>query len=246
MMRSILRKTSLALVGAGAAGVMVLALSGTSFAAVNTTNQAGYQAGNNSYRFRFVQGAMTLPLNGCANGNFINSGVQLIGASNAAVGARCNGASSFIVGWNVGYPGSGTTFPPVTFSATTAPGHRILLQIFYDQTTNFVHFTAVDETGGVTLFTVSSNAGAALYKEAVLSTDVSNPLVTPPAPGTNYTLVAWDSGALTTYNGTRGTGICGPWGTAEQQAVSGAKIVAAAPVLYNNCSQFNVRIYGTG
>jgi hypothetical protein len=98
-MRPILRGAALAVACTGAAA-LALGPNAPSFAAartivVSTTNQAGYQVGNNAYRFRFVQGVITLPLTGCTDqnnhNNYRNSGVQLIGASgaNAAVGVEC-------------------------------------------------------------------------------------------------------------------------------------------------------------
>jgi hypothetical protein len=254
-MRPILRRIALAVVGTGAAAAMVLGSGAASFAAVNTTvnttNQAGYQVGNNAYRFRFVQGEMTLPLTGCADNNnhnnYRNSGVQLIGATgaSAAVGAECINVFGprYFVGWNLGY--SGHTFPSLPHLTTAvAAGHQILVKLFYDQSTNFIHFSAVDKTTNTTLLSTAQSAGPALYKQAVLSADVSNPLPSPPPPGTSKILVPFTGGAVTTYNGTHGTGINGPWGVQQEQAVNGTHLVANAPVLSNSGTTFNVRIHG--
>lgn len=248
-MRPILRRGALATVGAGVAAAVMLGSSTASFAAVttpivNTTNQAGYQVGNNAYRFRLVQGQMTLPLvSQCTNGNYRNSGIQLITSTgnSFAVGAEC-GTGGYAVGYRFGYPGN--TFPALGILATVAGGDQIFMQLYYDQTTNFVHVTAVDKTTNTTLVSTAVTAGAAAYKQAVLSADVQNPLGTPPPPGSNYVLVPFTNGAVTTYGGLRGTGINGPWGVQEEQAVSGSLVIAAAPLLFKSDSQFNVRIYG--
>jgi hypothetical protein len=108
-----------------------------------------------------------------------------------------------------------------------------------------VQFTAIDETANnTTLVSEVKPAGAPSYKQAVLSADVSNPLHSPPPPGTSTILVPFTTGTVTTYNGTHGTGINGPWGVQQEQAVNGAHVVANAPLLYNSGTTFNVRIYG--
>jgi hypothetical protein len=151
--------------------------------------------------------------------------------------------AKYFAGWAQGY--SGNTFPSLTLTAGAAAGDQILLQLYYDQATNFVHFTAVDQTTGKTLVSTAKPAGAALYKQAILTADVSNPLPHPPPPGTSTILVPFTHGAVTTYNGTHGTGINGPWGVQQEQAINGlGQVVANAPLLYNSGTTFNVRIYG--
>jgi hypothetical protein len=227
-----------------AAAALVLGPSAVSFANVNTSNQAGYQVGDNAYRFRFVQGVMTLPLlSQCSNLNYTNSGVQLIGATgqSAAVGVQCSGGHYF-AGWLLSY--AGNTFPTLAHLTPVAGGDQILVQLYYDQTTNNVNFTAIDQTTGMTLVHAAAFAGSALYKQAVLSADVSNPLASPPPPGTSFILVPFTNSAVTTYGGIHGTGISGPWGVQEEQAVNGAHVIANAPLLYNSGTTFNVRVNG--
>ncbi len=80
--------------------------------------------------------------------------------------------------------------------------------------------------------------------QAVLSANVATPLPHPPPPGTSQILVPFTDAAATTYNGTHGTGINGPWGVQQEQAVNGNHVIANAPTLYNSGTTFNVRIHG--
>jgi len=132
-----------------------------------------------------------------------------------------------------------------SLASPVAPGDQILVQLFYDQSTNFVHFTVVDNTTHNTVVSAAQPAGAALYKQALLTADVSNPLPHPPPPGASTVLVPFTAGAVTTYNGIHGTGINGPWGVQREQAINGqGQVVANAPLLYKTGATFNVRIYG--
>ena len=71
-----------------------------------------------------------------------------------------------------------------------------------------------------------------------------------PAPGTNFVLVPFSDVSVTSYNGTRGTnsGMNGPWGVTGLQAVNGAHVEFAAPLLYDSNGDsdntFNAREYG--
>jgi hypothetical protein len=154
--RPILRRTALGIAGTGAAAVLALGPSTPSFAAaipiVNTTNQAGYVAGNGSWNFRFVQAVVTLPplgIGGCpltSKPNYLESSLQLIGAPsgglpagpNAAIGVTCrlypfpNNFYSYRLGWALGYAGS--TYPALDrISFPLASGARYLLQLYYNQ-----------------------------------------------------------------------------------------------------------------
>jgi hypothetical protein len=139
--RPILRRVALAVVGTGAAATIVIGSSIASFAGVNTTvntsNQAGYQVGNNAYQFRFVNAEITVPSSAnCTNpqslnNNLINSGVQLIDATgkSAAVGLECVNVFGlrYFAGWNLNYQGN--TFPSLNLTSAVLPGHKVHLQL---------------------------------------------------------------------------------------------------------------------
>jgi hypothetical protein len=128
--RPILRRTALGIAGTGAAAALALGPSTPSFAAaipiVNTTNQAGYQAGGHTWNLRYVQAVVTLPKAtspqfGCPvedSPNYLQSSLQLISTPsghNAAIGVKCrhtpfpDNLNIYHLGWALNY--SGNTHP---------------------------------------------------------------------------------------------------------------------------------------
>jgi hypothetical protein len=256
--RPILRRAALAAAGTGAAAAMALGSSVPSFAAtipiVNTTDQAGYQAGNNAWRFRYVQAEMFLPhpgspQHGCpidaSNPNHLESSLQLIGAPsgpNAAIGVRCLHTSVgniYTLGWARGY--SGNKHPALDHPGPRVlPGDIIMLKLYYDTGKHTMRFTACHAVGGppdcgtytdpADLLDITVGVPPTDYKQAVVSANVANPLPHPPAPGTSQILAPFKEAAVTTYNGIHGTGINGPWGVQqeiERQLAFGGNLIAA-------------------
>jgi hypothetical protein len=140
--RAALHRAALAAASTGVAAALALSPSTPSLAAaipiVNTTSQAGYQAGNNAWNFRYVQAVVTLPLAaspqyGCpvtSSPNYLESSLQLIGTTgfNAAIGVSCNNiqllGNRYRVGWTVGYLGN--LHPPLNqLGPLVNPGDRI-------------------------------------------------------------------------------------------------------------------------
>jgi hypothetical protein len=236
-----LTRGAVALTGAlltfGAVSMMLTTAAG---AAINTSNAAGYQAGNGAWSFRYVQTTFTVPELACTGqDDFLAAGAILQGSlANATVGVACDGS--------VPQAGWGTT------SLTSQAGgslavhgdDNITVAIYYDQTTGYDYFYATDNTTGASA-TWAHKAGVAEYHYALTGAYVNNPLQHPPAPGSNFVLVPFTGSTVTSYDGTRGTGLNGPWGGAtELQAVNGAHVIAAAPALFKGGSTFNVRVYG--
>ena len=118
-------------------------------AAVDPVKQAAYLVGGNGYLFRFVGATLTQPTSGCTNfsGNYVRSGVQLIGAPgpNVAVGLECDNGK-YVAGYTSGYQGN--KFPELQNLTTTSfPGtdaDKILLQLYYDPRAATVKITAKD------------------------------------------------------------------------------------------------------
>jgi hypothetical protein len=251
---------------------------------VNTNNQAGYVAGNGSWNLRFVQTVVTLPSPtspqyGCpftSSPNYLESSLQLIGLPpglNAAIGVTCrffpfpDNFYSYRLGWALGYAGS---TDPALDNIVPLPlnaGDRILLQLYYsqghpgqgDQTVKFTACYAVGSPAHCEFPTPEVNfiksVPVTLYKFAVVSANVANPMPHPPATGTSQILMSFTDAAVTSYNGTHGTGINGPWSVRRQdetETAVGGNLVAAPtglttvqpPPPQNATSTFDIKIFG--
>jgi hypothetical protein len=247
--RPIMRCVALTAAGTGAATALALGPSTPSFAVARTTvvttnNEAGYQAGNGFWNFRFVQAVVTLPppsspQHGCGSSsspNYVESSLQLIAAADrAAIGVKCrffSGHYEYRLGWALGYLGN--TQPPLDHELFSLdPGDRILLQLFYDQgqqanlkdqTVRFTECLAVgvpahcqNPVNVTRSVSVPCFKSTPCYKFAVVSANVANPMPFPPTAGTSQILMPFTDAAVTSLNGTHGTpGILGPWGVQPQ------------------------------
>jgi hypothetical protein len=222
----------------GTAGLMMATAAGATVKDTGNPALAGYQAGNGSWNFRYVTTTLRVPEGACNSDDFVAGGVELAGNNSlAATGVFCvNGVPT--AGWST------RSLNHIAAGGFVVQGDDdIQVSTYYDQTTGYDYFYATDLTTGVS-DTWAHKAGVAEYHYARAGNLVNNPLLFPPAPGTNYILTYfWDSG-VTSYNGTHGTGLNGAWGVQQVQAVHGAHINAQAPVLFDSGTSFNVRVYG--
>lgn len=224
------------LLGFGTAGLM---LAGSAGASVNTSNTAGYMAGNGHWNFRYVASTILVPENACGSDDFVASGVELSGTlSSASVAVACNNGAPEVF-WGM------TSLNQVANGGLNVHGDDLIkLSLYYNQTTGYDNFYAHDLTTGAT-DVWAHKAGVAQYIHAAAATVVNNPLLYPPSPGTSYILVKNTSTEVTSTNGTHGAGINGPWGAAQRmQAMNGAHVIANAPNLFENGQGFDVRVYG--
>lgn len=241
-------------------------------AAVDPVKQAAYLVGGNGYLFRFVGATLTQPTSGCTNfsGNYVRSGVQLIGAPgpNVAVGLECDNGK-YVAGYTSGYQGN--KFPELQNLTTTSfPGtdaDQILLQLYYDPRAATVKITAKDLVTGrpyindVLLPTGNPPGVDAQYYQAVLGGEVLNPLPAPPPLNTSEILQQFNDCSVTTYAHfgipavIKGTGIkpppkdpqgvaVDPWGVRVERAFNGTKKIADVSALRLAGTAFHVRIFG--
>lgn len=233
-----------ALIALGALGATSAGAAGAATSTpITNRHLAGYQIGDNNWRFRFNATEFTVPEHACDDDSYLGSGIALTGTTdNVAVGVACDDGTPE-AGFAFAY--SGTTDPGLfTHGTHVSRDDLIQAQIYYDPANNHVFLWEFDVTRNRILVNDSFNAHSALYKTALQGAWVDNPLDSPPAPDTSFVLVPFADSMVTTYNGTHGTGVNGPWGVTQIQALNGAHIIAAAPVLYNGNTQFNVRLYG--
>lgn len=244
MRNRIARYSATLVAGVFALGVFGAATGGAAVAGtvLNTHNEAGYRAGNGNWRFRFVQTEFTVPENVCSD-SYVGAGVMLAGVTNnVALGVGCHDGFPFA---GYGFGSTSTTNPFLwTRITSVAADDVIFAQIYYDVANNHVFLYEYDKTTHILLTNDSFNAHSALYKWATAATWVTNPLHNPPAPGTSFILVPFTDTHVTSYDGTRGSGISGRWGAHGLQAVHGSHVIAAAPLLYHFHTQFNVRLFG--
>jgi hypothetical protein len=228
-----------ALLTFGAVSTMLAIAAGASANVINRAREAGWQSGNGSWTFRWVQTTFTVPVNACGSDDFQTASASLKSAqAMAIVGVGCvSGVPR--AGWS-------TTglMNPASGSFAVHGGDSVSVSIYYDKSTGYDYFHAKDNTTGMTR-NWANKAGAASYHYAFTYAEVNNPLQYPPPPGTNYVLVPYTGSSVTSLDGTHGQGLNGPWGVTQVQAVNGSQVIAAAPVLYNNGSTFNVRVYGS-
>lgn len=225
-----------ALLAFGAVGTIMASAAG---ATVNTSNEAGYRAGNGAWNFRYVTTTFTVPELACTGrDDFQAAGVILQGSlANATVGVSCNGSTP-MAGWST------TSLTHHAGGALAVSGDdNVTVAAYYDTTTGFDYFYATDNTNGHSA-TWAHKAGVAEYHFALAGAVVNNPLQHAPSPGNSFILVPFSNSGVTSYDGTHGSGLNGPWGVTGLQAVNGAHVIAAAPVLYNNWTTFNVRVIG--
>ncbi|HEY2578900.1 MAG TPA: hypothetical protein VGI74_21555 [Streptosporangiaceae bacterium] len=201
---------------------------------------AGYHAGNGAWSFRYVTTTFSVPLLACTgDDDFVAAGVQLAGDhSTASLGVICNDGQP-VAAW-----GTSSLNQVNGGNLIVSNDDNVTLSIYYDTNTGFDHFNVMDNTTDVS-GSWAHKAGVALYRSADAAMVVPNPLQHQPAPGTNGVLVGpFTKTTVTALNGTRGTGINGPWGFRKLQAFNGAHLIAKAPVLYNGWTTFNGRTYG--
>lgn len=137
------------------------------------------------------------------------------------------------------------------------------MKLYYSQADHTVRFTACRPVSSPPqcgtsptdqLLDINVSIAPTDYKQAVLSANVANPLPHPPAPGTSQILVPFRGAAVTTYNGTHGTGINGPWGVQqenERESVFGGNLIAAPTGLTTvqspgqiTTSEFSIKMFG--
>jgi hypothetical protein len=237
----------------GTAGMMMAGAAGATIVSTGNPAAAGYQAGNGSWNFRYVTTTLRVPQNCGTNspnpspgGDFRAGGVELRGnplnsASNfstASLAVVCNGGTPRV------YWGTQSLYNVHFGGLIVAFDDNVQLSIYYDQTTGYDYFYSTDLTTG-NYANWAHKAGVAEYHYAAAGEYVNNPLLYPPAPGTNYIQTYFSATGVTSYNGTHGTGLNGPWGVQQVVAQNGAHIIAQAPVLFDNGSSFNVRVYGS-
>ena len=233
-----------ALLALGIAGATTAGAAGAT-----TGNQpyAGYQTRDSGWHIRYIQASFTVPLHACSSDDFQLAAVALTGAANnAAVGVTCwNGVPW--AGYEQNYTG---TTNPGSFKHVTAVAANDSYQatIYYDQGDNFDSLTLNNLTTGTdNIVNDTSFAHGALYTQAMAIAQTANPpghSCDSTSPGGSFILVPfWHAGA-TAYNGMRGAGLNGPWGSANQLTQNnGAQTIAAAPLLYGGGTTFNVREY---
>jgi hypothetical protein len=202
---------------------------------------AGYQAGGHDYFFRYVTTTFVIPELACTGqDDFVGAGAALWGTNSfAGVFAYCNGATPTIA-WstdNLRHPSGGNLVVSADDSVTVT--------VFYDATTGYDNFYATDNTTGRS-GSWAHKAGPAEFSHAYAEALMNNPLEHPPAGGSNYTLVPFLNTGVTSISGVHGTGggMNGPWGISMVIAMTGAHLTAEAPVIYNNDTTFNVRVFG--
>lgn len=220
---------------AGAAGAGVI---------TNTSGIAGYVAGNGSYSFRYATTTFSVPEYACVSDDFVAGGIELVGSlgsthDNAVIGVHCIGHTPWV------YWSTTSLTHLASGGLIVSDDDNVTVSVYYDATTGYDYFYVTDNTSGAS-DSWAHKAGVAEYHYDYNVAVVNDPLHYPPPPGSNYALVTFTNSGLTTYSGVHGTGLNGPWGYNELEAVNGAHVVAAAPVLYNGYSTFNVRIYGNG
>lgn len=249
-MRKVIARLTLAPAVLLCAGALTLAAAVPAGATTNTSNQAGYRAGGAGlWNLRYVQAEFTVPQHACTGDDFNGAGVQLAGHVNSvAVGVACDGSVP-TAGYQFAY--NGTTWSSTwTFTTKCAADDRIFASLYYDTVNNYVELYEVDLTTGVTLVNDSALAYGAGYHWATAAAQVNTPLAYAPGPGQNFILVPFSDVTVTSYNGTHGTnhGMNGSWGVAGIQAVNGAHVIFAAPVLYGTSggsdNTFNTREFG--
>jgi hypothetical protein len=256
-MRKILTRLTLAPAAVLAAGALTFATAGPAGATISTpethptANQAGYQAGGEAglWGFRYIQAEFTVPQHACSSDDFNSAGIQLAGrVDSVTVGVACSGSTP-TAGYQYAY--QGTTWSNTwKFTTKTLADDRIFASLYYDVDNNYVALYEIDLTTGTTLVNDTTTAYGGMYHWATASATVNTPLVFAPEPGTNFVLVPFSDVSVTSYNGTRGTnsGMNGPWGVTELQAVNGAHLELGAPILYdsdgNSDNTFNAREYG--
>jgi hypothetical protein len=244
LMRSTIRRLALVPGTVLAAGALILGTATAAGATVKTTDGwAGYRAGNGNWNFRYIQGTFVVPQHACTSDDYSASGVHLGGTIDfATVGVACTGSPAAITtywAYNNGAT-SGITY------GTTAPAadDTVFVSLYYNAANNDTNVYEYDETSGTTLLSTFITAGTALYKWASAFGIVNPSQPAPPPSGTSYTLVPFSQVRVTSYNGTRGTGINGPWGVQDEEAVNGAHVFAAGTNLSDGWGSFNVTEYG--
>jgi hypothetical protein len=259
-MRRILTRLTVAPAAGLAAGALALAVAAPAgatpvmaepaMAMINTTNQAGFQAGSRGHwSFRFIRAEFTVPQHACSSDDFNRAGIQLAGTvDSVAVGVACQGSTP-MAGYQFGY--HGTTWSNTwTFTTKASSDDLILASLYYDVGNNYVSLQETDVTTGQTLVNDTSLAYGAMYHWATALAQVNTPLIYPPNAGQSIVLVPFSDVTVTTYNGTHGRrgGMTGPWAVTGLRAVNGAHVEFAAKSLYSSGSgrdnTFNTREYG--
>jgi hypothetical protein len=232
------------------ASLLTLGVMGTTMASaaasatiVTTGNPAyaGYQSGGGGWYFRYVTTTFVVPELACTGqDDFVAAGAELWGNNTyAAAGVQCEGSTP-VAGWttrSLSHLAGG--------GLIVADDDAITVSVFYDQTTGFDYFSATNDTTGASN-NWAHRAGAAQYSHAFAEALVNNPLRDPPPGGDNYVLVPFYGTGVTSVSGVHGSGggLNGPWGVSMVVAMNGAHLIAEAPVLYNNDTTFNVRVFG--
>lgn len=243
-MRSTIRRLALVPGTVLAAGALVLGMATAAGATVkDSTGWAGYRAGNGNWMFRYIQGTFVVPQHACVSDDYSASGVHLGGKVDFVnLGVACTGTPAALTTYFTYDNGATTT----TTYATTAPAadDTVFASIYYNQANNDANVYEYDETTSTTLVSTWITAGTAQYTWASAFGIVNTAQPAPPSPGSSITLVPFSQVRVTSYDGTHGQGISGPWGVQQEQGVNGAHVIDSGTGLSDGWTSFNVTEYG--
>jgi hypothetical protein len=251
LMRSTIRRLALVPGTLLAAGALVLGMATAAGATVTTTNWGGYRAGNGNWHFRYVQGTFVVPQKACVNtgsgvDDYQTAGVHIGGSIDyVTAGVICNGQSntglSGFYSFNNGST-SGTGSPIA--SINPSGDDTVFASLYYDSSNNQVNVYVYDETKASTLINTWLFAGNGQFKWASdFATIIASQPFGPPS-GTSITLVPFTGVRVTSLDGTKGTGMAGPWGVQDEEAFNGAHEILGGSGPNSNYSSFNVTEYG--
>jgi hypothetical protein len=243
-MRSTIRRLALVPGTLLAAGALVLGMATAAGATVTTNNWGGYRAGDGNWHFRYIQGTFVVPQHACTGDDFTGAVVHLGGSVDyVSLGVACFGSPvavrSFLT-YDNGPSGGVTSYGP----STVAADDTIYAQIYYNQSNNIANVYEYDETSGVTLENTYVNAGTAQYKWATAAGQINTSQPLPPPPGTSIALVPFSQVRVTSYNGTKGSGLAGPWGVQDEEVFNGAHEIFGGSGASSNYGSFNATEYG--
>jgi hypothetical protein len=242
-MRSTIRRLALVPGTVLAAGALILGTATAAGATVQTTNGwAGYRAGNGNWHFRYIQGTFVVPQNACGTDDFTSAGVHLGGSIDfTTIGIACTSPGTLTTYWTWN---NGATTGTSYGTTTPAADDTVFASLYYNQANNITNVYEYDETTATTLVNTFVTAGTALYKWASAFGTIYNDQPYPPASGSSYTLVPFSQVRVTSYDGTHGSGIDGPWGVQEEEAVNGAHVIYAGTGLSDGWTAFHLTEYG--
>ncbi len=208
-------------------------------AVVATSSQGGYVTGGGRH-FRFIQTtAQVSP----ARTALQFAGIVLGGRQHIVdtlyLMVKAGGGPSSVI-WSFNTPPPFTTGGSESLAKLSpSPGDMLRLSIYYNTSTKYIYFTAVDTTKGVSQTrSINFSHGPLEYysaaEAAVFAFGYTAPLAN------DFKLWSFTNCHVTTYSGVKGT-MLGPWTTSKIVALnSSGQVVMGPSVLFNNGADFNV------